>query len=238
MGRIFDLSIIGHHFKSYEDLAKFPDCKYAFDVNWELTALVRRVETLNLVGRMLWPNPMVAKDARLPVTLHEWLVVAADVFLMRYISVLDCALIVANTVYEAALPHRECTVAKLQKKSVSKSVIDLLSELQKDQGELRTERNARFHHGDERQFTGDDQTFRIAALHAHWGGGVAGKDRNGRRIDIDRYFKEGLVELQRDFNRVTRRLARQLDRFYDMLSVEFEARFVPRFRAGPFGQRS
>jgi hypothetical protein len=64
---------------------------------------------------------------------------------------------------------------------------------------------------------------------------MTGTDRYGRRINVDRSFREGLVGLQRDFNKSTRVLLRQLDCLYDELWQEFEARFKPRFAAATHG---
>lgn len=237
VGRINDLSIVAYHFDNYEDLAKHLDCKYAFDVNAELSNLTRRVESLNLAGNMLWLDHG-HNFKKFPLSHYEWLTVCADVFLMRCISVLDCALLLTNEVFEAGLERRECSVKNLRKKGVSQEVLTLLEDFRADQGQLREERNSRVHHGAERGFTEDDATFRIAALFEHRVHGIRGVGQDGRRINVARYFKEGLVELQREFNQVGRRLIRLLDRFYDLLSAEFEARFGPRFRTGPFGPRA
>lgn len=50
-------------------------------------------------------------------------------------------------------------------------------------------------------------------------------------------FKVGLVDLQREFNRMSRRLVRQLDRLYDLLGAEFDSRFSPKFKASLGGQQ-
>lgn len=65
--------------------------------------------------------------------------------------------------------------------------------------------------------------------------GVVGQDRYGRTIDADRSFKEGLVGLQRDFNRSTRLLLKQLDPLYDLLWYEFEDHFGPLIAAATHG---
>src|SRR6202012_6214987 len=87
VGRIYDLSIVELHFDSYEDLSKHADCKYAFDVNYVLTALTRRVESLNMVGSMLWPTNLPKNFKSFPISRYEWLTVSADAFFVRYISV-------------------------------------------------------------------------------------------------------------------------------------------------------
>jgi hypothetical protein len=236
VGRIYDLSIIGGHFDTYEELACHADCKYAFDVNEELSRLTRRVESLNLAGGLLWPDPVPDNFKEFPISRYEWLTVAADVFLMRYISVGDCALLLTNTIFEVGLEPRKCSLDNLKKREAPKDTIKLLEQIQTDQGALRNERNSRFHHGKERGFSEDDTTFRMASLFEHWGQGIVGKGQDGRPINVARSFSEGLVELQREFNRATRKLVRQLDRLYDLLGAEFEARFSPRFRVGPFGR--
>jgi hypothetical protein len=46
-----------------------------------------------------------------------------------------------------------------------------------------------------------------------------------------------LVDLQGEFNRVSRRLVRQLDRLYVLLGAEFDNRFSPKFKVGFGGQQ-
>jgi hypothetical protein len=235
IGRIYDLSIVAYHFDNYEEVSRHPDCKYALDTNYYLTGAVRRVESLNLAGSMLWPHPMPKSFVEFPVSRYEWLTLASDVFLMRYISVVDCALLLVNTVYETALEPKKCSIEAFKKRGVPGAVIDCLAEMIDAQGALRQERNARVHHGEERGFTQDDDTFRYASLLEHRLGGPSGTDRFGRKINLQTFFREGLLELQKEFNRATRMLLRQLDHLYDLLYSEFEARFIPRFKAGPFG---
>lgn len=235
VGRLYDLSIVGTHFETYEDLARHADCKYAYDVNYALSMLTRRVESLNMVGGMLWPTNMPKNFKEFPVSRYEWLTVAADVFLGRYISVVDCAMILVNEVFECGLTFEACSMRNLKKTSVPREVLSHLGEMIEDQGLLRKERNSRFHHGLEREFSSDDQKLRIGALFEHRFSGIAGP--GGRQLPLERLFREGLVELQRDFNCVMRRVLRQLDHLYDMLYPEFESRFSPRFRIGPFARR-
>lgn len=110
-------------------------------------------------------------------------------------------------------------------------MINHLGTMLDEQARLRTERNARIHEGKERDFTTDDQTFQIAARF----NGMKGTDREGRPINVNRSFREGLVGLQREFNNSTRVLVRQLDALYDELGHEFEARFGSRFVAAKHG---
>lgn len=235
VGRIYDLSIVEMHFESYEDISKHPDCKYAYDVNYALSMLTRRVESLNMVGGMLWPTNMPRNFKEFPLSRYEWLTVSADVFLGRYISVVDCAMILVNEVFECGLTFEACTMQSLKKRPASLEVVTHLREMIDDQGLLRKERNGRFHHGSERGFSSDDQMFRTAALFEHRFNGIAGT--NGRQVPIERLFREGLVELQREFNSVMRKVVKQLDHLYDMLYPEFESRFSPRFKVGPFARR-
>lgn len=235
VGRIHDLSVVALHFDSYEALAVYPDCKYAIDVNEALTRLVTRVESLNLAGNMLWPEPLPEQFRAFPVSRYEWLTVTADVFLMRYISVVDCALLLVGEVFEFALNRHACTLGNLQKQALSTRVDQILTEMVRDQGSLRSERNARIHHAEERAFTQNDTTFKIAAIFEHRLNEMTGKDRFGRKINLERMLKEGLVALQREFNRSAQILVRQLDKLYDELWDEFEARFEPRIRAATHG---
>ena len=235
VGRIYDLSIIELHFESYEDLSKHADCKYAFDVNYALSSLTRRVESLNMVGGMLWPVSMPKNIKELPVSRYEWLTISADVFLGRYISVVDCAIILVNEVLECGVSIEACTLTSLRKKRVPDEILNHLRMMVDDQGALRKERNRRFHHGSERGFSSDDQAFRIGAMFEHRHSGIVGP--NGRRLPVERLFREGLVELQGEFNGAMRKVVTQLDRLYDMLHPEFETRFSPKFRVGPFARR-
>src|SRR5262249_38043950 len=162
----------------------------------------------------------------------EWLSVSADVFLARYVSVVDCALILANDVFECGLSPQECSATNLKKNGVRGPILDLVKGMIGDQGTLRLERNRRFHHGSERGFSSDDQMFRMASLFEHRLRGSV--DDKGRPLPVQRFFREGLIELQREFNGVMRKLVKQLDRLYDLLYPEFESRFSPKFKTGPF----
>jgi hypothetical protein len=138
IGRVYDLSIVAYHFDSYEELARHPDCKYAFHVNHTLSSLSCRVESLNLVGGMLWPERLPKDFKDFPVSRYEWLTIAADVFLMRFISVVDCALILANDVYETGLAPQKCSIDQLGKAGVPSKTLSALEEMRKDQGVVVT----------------------------------------------------------------------------------------------------
>lgn len=230
IGRIYDLSIVSLNFDTYDELSRFPDCKYAIDVNYWTTSMAARVESLNLVGNMLWPNPLPTSFKKFPITSYDWLTVTTDVFLMRYVSVIDCALLLVNEVFQTGLGARQCTIGKLKKAGVPNTVISHLQLMVDEQEALRGERNSRIHHGFEREFTDDDQTFRMAARFS-----MTGHDRHGRPLNVERSFKEGLVGLQRDFNRSTRLLERHLDPLYDLLWEQFENHFGPLIAAATHG---
>ncbi len=229
IGRIYDLSIVGLHFESYEDVVRYPDCKYALDTNYWVSSLAARVESLNLVGDMLWLDPY-PDFVKFPIGRYDWLTVTTDVFLMRFVSVIDCALLLVNEVFRLGLDAKQCTLGKLRKQGIPASVNDHLQMMLDEQETLRVERNARIHHGTERPFTEGDQTFRMASRF-----GVVGKNIHGRPINAERSFKEGLVVLQRDFNRSTRLLQKQLDPLYDLLWEEFEDHFGPLIAAARHG---
>ncbi|MEM1379523.1 MAG: Cthe_2314 family HEPN domain-containing protein [Pseudomonadota bacterium] len=232
-----DLGIVAYHFESYEDLSQHHDCRYAFDVENSVGLLSRRFESLNLVGDLLWPEPFPTNFQDFPISRYNWVNIAADVFLMRYISIVDCLLLVCNEVYEIGFTPKNCTFTKL-KTQLPASIIVTIQDLYNSQTQLRKERNSRVHHGLERAFTDDDQTFRMASRIEEISGRVQGTDQFGREIDLDRSFKEALVELQRDFNKECRKLIRQLNNAYDELHREFEDRFIPRIRASTHGLNS
>ncbi len=236
-GRVAQLGIIGYHFDSYEDLARHPDCKYAFDVGSVMSTLTRRVESLNMTSDLFWTETIPTKMTGLPVDPYQYMTISADVFLMRYVSVVDCAELLTNEVFECDLARKNCNIANLKRHGVPKAVCDSLKAIHRAQGDLRIERNDRFHSGWERSFTDDDRTFRSASAIFSWGRGVSGKDIYGRKLDLDRMAREALVEMQREFNAMARPLKKDLDRLYDLLSVEFEDRFGPRIRASTHGLR-
>lgn len=238
IGRVNSLIIVVYNFDSYEELARHPDCRYVFHVQHTLNILTRRVESLNLAGGMLWPERLPLNFKDFPVSRYEWLTVAADVFLMRFISAVDCALNLANEVYETGFAPQKCSIDQLGKAGVPSKTLLVLEKMRNDQGDLRPERNARFHHGVERAFTDDSETFQIAARFEQRGKGLRGRDQYGRRINVERQFREGLVELQREFNAATRKLAHHLDMFYNIMGAEFESRFRPRIRASTHGLRA
>ena len=229
IGRIYDLSIVELNFETYEQLERYSDCKYVFHINYWLKGMVRRIESLNMVGEMLWLDTDHVQNFILPISRYQWLTVAADAFLMRFVSIFDCALLLTNEIFETELKPKKCTIQNLEKAGVSKDVITVLQELLDSHLELRQERNTRFHRGFERELSSDDEAFRLAARFEHWGQGIRGNDRSGRRINTKRYFKEGLVELQRDFNKSNRKISKRLDQLYDLLLIEFENRFSPKF---------
>lgn len=104
-----------------------------------------------------------------------------------------------------------------------------------EQEGIRAERNARVHHGFERDFTDDDTTFKTASA---FNDQLKGTDRFGRKIDVDLSFRAGLVSLQRDFNRHVPALEKQLDQLYDLLWDAFEERFGPLIAAATHGMNA
>lgn len=235
IGRLYDLGIVSLHFDTDEELRQFPDCKYAVDsVRWAEN-LALRVESLNLVGDLLWPELMPKSFKEMPVSRYQWLTIAADVFLVRYVSVVDCALLLVNQIFQLGLSPRSCTVQNISKAPVPIELADHIRSMFGQQESIRFERNARIHHGLERSFTDDDTTFKMASLFNDKLHGMVGTDRHGRKINVDLSFREGLVGLQRDFNRHVSQLEKQLDGLYDLLLDAFEDRFGPLIAAATHG---
>jgi hypothetical protein len=230
VGRIYELGIVQMHFDTYEEAYQYDDVRYVLEVNRGVQTLARRVESLNVVADMLW-LPRGVNYGDLPLSAYDWLTISTDAFLMRYISVVDCAMILVGTIWETGLRPIQVNRENLLRKGVQAHTLNVLDEMQKLQGALRIERNERFHHGAERSFTDDDQTLRIVSLFHHRGSRMTGTDYYGRKVNVDVAFREGLSRLQDTFNRHCVTLIRSLDRLYDLLFEEFESRFVPRFRA-------
>ena len=236
IGRMFDIDMVfSYSFASYDALVKHRDCKYAYHIHDALCGLVRRVESLNLVSSMLWPDNLPKSFEDFPLSRYSWLMVTADVFLMRYISVVDCALLFVNEVYDTQLKPQQCSIKNMERKGVSSDVMNVLRALFAQQGDLRDERNSRFHHGFERGFTQDDQTLRMVSQFESWGNSMSGVDRFGRKINIERFFNEALVEFQREFKSVSRQLVSTLNDLYDALGREFEDRFAPLYEQANHG---
>ncbi|CAM3629399.1 Cthe_2314 family HEPN domain-containing protein [Thalassospira profundimaris] len=228
VGRVYDLGICVGYFDTYEELSKYPDCLYVFNVQGRVGSLVTRVESLNSVGDLFWLSEEFIQG-RLPVSKFEWINFSADSFLMRITSLSDCAALLVNEVYETGLPARKCTVQKLFKADIPEEVCQILADLQSAPEELRTERNQRFHHGFERGISSDSQAFRDVSFHEHHGNKITGVDRNGIKIDTSRYMREGLSEMQTEFNKSCNKVQGLLKCIYEMIEPEFEDRFHKKF---------
>jgi hypothetical protein len=235
VARVYKLGIVSLNFDTYEELAKYPDCKYAIDTGEWVKNLASRMESLNLAGDLIWPEPMPPSFKEMPVSRYQWLTVAKDVFLIRYVSVIDCALLLVNQVFELGLTNRSCTIEKVAKAALPSILVGQLRAMFDQQEIMRMERNARVHQGYERDFTDDDQTFKVASLWNDRGSGMIGNDMFGRKIDVDISFRAGLVGLQKEFNEHVLRLETQLDQLYDILWDEFEDRFGPLIAAAKHG---
>lgn len=230
VGRIYSLSIVAYNFDSYEEMAKYPDCLYALSVNELLSLMTRRIESLNVVADMLWLDDEFVQKPTLPINRFQWLNIAADAFLMRFVSIGDCALLLTNEVLELGLSPRKTSLQNVRKSAPDAThIISALADIQSVIEALRNERNTRFHRGWERQHTSDDTSFRATAAHENSGMEMTGTDQFGRQINNEKFFREGLVNLQRDFNRLCPQIIKAMDKLYDLLEVEFDVRFSPKF---------
>lgn len=238
VGRIFDSSVVALNFETYEELSDWPDAKYALDVNDRTTLLTRRVESLNNVGDLLWPEKVLPLNL-LPVSAYEYCNLIQDTFLMRIISVLDCCCLLTVEVLELDISPRRTNVANIRKLAPSSLCCDNLESLSNLQNNLRAERNFRFHRAEEEELTDDDQTFKMVSLYSHRGSSLRGKDRHGKEIDLDRYYHAAIDRLRSKFNLNAKTLVKALSKFYPTLSNEFEARFRTKCRhEGSFMQKS
>lgn len=237
IGRVFDLSIVGMHFESYEQVSEYPDAKYVLEVNDRTSLLVRRVESLNPVGELLWPKEPIGIE-ELPMSAYEFCNFIQDAFLMRAISILDCCCLLAVEVLELGIPPRQANMDRIQREFGDHPCCEKLQKIASIQAELRTERNLRFHRAEEEPLTDDDETFKTVALFSRHGPGMTGTDRLGREIDLKRFFDEAIAGLRNKFDVNVRNLLVVLDDFYDVLLGEFNGRFRSKYRAkGSFGQK-
>lgn len=229
IGRVYDLGIIKLHFDTYEEMVKYPDCKYVYDVELKLTTMVNRIESLNMVGDMLWLEELFINQVKFPVSKFQWLNITADTFLMRFVSVFDCSLLLVNEVLELGFEPRRCSLKNFRKRQIPQDLIVALKKLEKVSSLLKIERNERFHRGLERLYTSDDETFRSISWYELNGRGMTGEDVYGREIDNEKFFREGLVNLQRDFNSENKKLLKCLNALYNVLFCEFEKRFSQKY---------
>ena len=235
IGRIYDLGVVELNFETYEELSAFSDCKYVSHCGVCMRRLVRRVESLNLAGDLMWVDPVVWEKGEQRIDRYAWLNVAADVFLIRLVSVHDCLLLFVSEIYETDLEPRQCTEGQLKKRGVPNPLLELLRSLRDGHQALRFERNSRVHQGWERTYSSCDESFKAAANFERFDRQLKGIDSVGRRINLNRYMKEGLVELQRDHNKSLRILSKRLNQVYDFIQPEFESRFRTKFRDPEMG---
>ena len=229
-GRVFDLAKPLHlGFESYEQMDAYPDALYVIDVNWRVELLARRVESLNRIGDMLWTRRLPSPSERFVLSRYEWLSVITDVFLIRLISISDCAALLANAVFQCEISSRKCTIRELRKSGVSGGVIRAIENLGSGYQELRKERNRRFHHGVERECSDDSDVFRAISLLEHRGSGGTFDHRKIKDVDRE-YFVGGLEKLKGDFVSAMRALRPNLRRYYGLLEPEFERRFSRMFQ--------
>lgn len=209
VGRIYDLSIVGLNFESWDEISKYPDAKYTLAVNDRTALLTRRVESLNHIGDLLWPAKPILISS-LPIPPYEYCNLIQDAFLMRIVSVLDCCCLLVAEVLELDLDPPQANARNIRKLAPDSACCSKLEDLSKLQTDLRSERNIRFHRAEEEALTDDDQTFKIAALFSHQGTPIDGADRYGRKIDLDRVYRDAASRLQKKFNLNVRILARAL----------------------------
>lgn len=223
--------MVGLGFESIKEIEKFPDCLYAFNVDGWLGLLTRRVESLNHIGDMLWLDNSAKTSNMFPVSRYEWCNVIADVFLMRFVSISDSCLLLANEVVECGFEPKKTNLKNLKKVMGNQAAYEALENIHQLQEGHRLERNHRFHRAIERSFTDDDQTFKTAAIFEFRGNGIKGTDRLGREIDLGRFFEDAMTALRNDFNCNCRALIEGLDHLYDELDREYSQRFSQKFRS-------
>jgi|WetSurMetagenome_2_1015567.scaffolds.fasta_scaffold97838_2 hypothetical protein len=230
VGRVFDLSILGMWFDSYEELEPFPDIRYAFQVNQRTTLMVDRVESLNRVGNLLWPSKADLKS-KFPMSRYDWLSLITDLFLVRLISVFDCCLLLTNEILELGLDARNCKIHTLTKNGAPPSITIALQRLLDDQEKVRIERNYRVHEAWGQDLTEDDIIFRSLAQMEYLCGTKECQNPDGSKTHIRVFYNAARDGLRKEFNKNCRTLVEHLDPIYSLLSSEFEVRFSAKWRS-------
>jgi|HubBroStandDraft_3_1064219.scaffolds.fasta_scaffold02884_3 hypothetical protein len=237
VGRIYELSIVDLSFENDEEAKQYPDAEYVLGVNERTSLLTQRVESLNHVGDLLWPKAPTQIEA-LPMSSYEFCNFIRDAFLMRTISILDCCCLLAAEVLELNIPPKQVNIDRIRRASQNHPCCQKLQTISDMQLDLRTERNVRFHRGEEEALTDDDTTFKTVALFTFRGQGMTGTDRFGRKVDLKRFYNEAIDNLRNKFRDNVKDLRIALGDFYDNVADEFENRFRDKFRAdGSFGRK-
>ena len=144
---------------------KYPDAKYVLAVSERTNLLTQRVESLNYIGDLLWPK-RPSRLTALPMTAFEFCNLIQDAFLMRTVSILDCCCLLTVEVLELDIKPRQANIERIRKASGNHLCCDKLQAISNLQLDLRTERNIRFHRGEESPLTDDDATFKLVSLRA------------------------------------------------------------------------
>ena len=229
IGRMYELSIVGMYFDTYDEAVKYPDAKYVLDVNERASLLARRIESLNHVGDLLWQKPPIRVEA-LPISAFDFCNLIQDAFLMRTISILDCCCLLAVEVLELDVKPRQTNIDRIRKLSSNHACCAKLDAISKLQMDLRTERNVRFHRAEEEPLTDDDTTFQVMARYKHWGRDMGGFDRYGRKVNLSRSYNQAIDSLRLKFRIHLKALNSSLSNLYESLFDEFEMRFKRKFR--------
>lgn len=79
-----------------------------------------------MISRSTLTANMPADFKEFPVSRYEWLTVSIDVFLARYISVVDCPIILVSEILECGLLIEACTPTNL-KKPVQQAILWIIS---------------------------------------------------------------------------------------------------------------
>lgn len=233
LGRIIDLAMpLQMGFSDWEEVNEYPDALYVLMIAERVENLIKRMESLNLVGQMLWSRRIPRNFKNFPISRYDWLNTIADVFFMRLISVSDCACLLVSDIFQTKIDPRKCTIGALEKNGVPTTIVAALKAISSGHQSLKSERNQRFHHGWERCLSDDDQSFRLAATFEHRGRGLSGNDAHGRAINPRTLFNEGREELRKEFTPALRKLEENLDALYDSIFPVFETTFTALFRAG------
>jgi len=229
VGRVNDLSVVGLNFDSSDQFEKFEDINYALWTNYWLSALVNRVHSLNIPIDMTKYTVEQAFVRHNPLGAYDWLNVTEDVFLMRSSSVVDCLLILMNEIEEIGETPKKCVLNRLQKKGLSKASVDQVDAINIHLTNHKNERNERFHHGLDNEFTDDDRVLKLKSNMIKYG-----TDINTSNIPAEKQpevlFKKVQSELGKKYSKIAKIIADSIYVAFDKLEPEFESRFSDKYK--------
>jgi len=134
-----------------------------------------------------------------------------------------------NEIEEIGESPRKCILNRLQKKGLSQSSADQITFLNDLLNNLKSERNERFHHGLDNEFTDDDRVLKLKSSMLKFG-----SDLDTSNVPADQQpdvlFGKAQSELSKKYSDVAITIANRICSAFDKLEPVFEMRFSAKFK--------